>query len=89
LAISVVNDKHYFENVESVVFFVIILSGVRLSPVGTATNTGLLYHHQMIDDGDCGAICGIKIDRGNRSTRRKHAPVPLCPPQIPHEQTQT
>jgi hypothetical protein len=23
--------------------------------------------------------------RGNRSVRRKHAPVPLCPPQIPHD----
>jgi hypothetical protein len=25
--------------------------------------------------------------RGNRSTRRKHAPAPLCPPQIPLDQT--
>jgi hypothetical protein len=25
--------------------------------------------------------------RGNRSTRRKPAPVPLCPPQIPYELT--
>jgi hypothetical protein len=25
------------------------------------------------------------IGRGNRSTRRKPAPVPLCPPQIPHD----
>jgi hypothetical protein len=24
------------------------------------------------------------ISRGNRSTRRKPAPVPLCPPQTPH-----
>jgi hypothetical protein len=24
------------------------------------------------------------IGRGNRSTRRKHAPVPLCPPQTPY-----
>jgi hypothetical protein len=38
----------------------------------------------MIDDGDCGATGGIKIGRGNRSTRRKPAPAPLCPPQIPH-----
>jgi hypothetical protein len=29
---------------------------VRLSPHGTAANTGLLYHPQMIDDGDCRAI---------------------------------
>jgi hypothetical protein len=26
---------------------------------------------------------GMKIDRENRSTRRKPAPAPLCPPQIP------
>jgi hypothetical protein len=25
----------------------------------------------MIDDGDCGAIGGMKIGRGDRSTRRK------------------
>jgi hypothetical protein len=31
---------------------------------------------------------GIKIGRGNRSTRRKRAPAPLCPPQIPLDQTQ-
>jgi hypothetical protein len=29
----------------------------------------------------------MKIGRGNRSTRRKPAAVPLCPPQIPHELT--
>jgi hypothetical protein len=38
----------------------------------------------MIDDVDCGAIGGTKIDRRNWSTRRKPAPVPLYPPQIPH-----
>jgi hypothetical protein len=38
---------------------------------------------QMIDEGDCGAIGGMKIGRGNRSTQRKPAPAPLCPPQIP------
>jgi hypothetical protein len=68
--------------------FVIIVSGVRLSPLGTAATTGLLYQPQMIDEGDCGEIGGMKIGRGNRSTRRKPAPVPLCPPQIPHDQTQ-
>jgi hypothetical protein len=26
---------------------------VRLSPLGTATTTGLLYQPQMIDDGNC------------------------------------
>jgi hypothetical protein len=42
---------------------------------------------RMIDDGGCGAIGGMRIGRGNRSTRRKPAPVPLCPPQIPHDLT--
>jgi hypothetical protein len=40
----------------------------------------------MIDEGDCGAIGGMKISRGNRSTWRKPAPAPLCPPQIPLDQ---
>jgi hypothetical protein len=52
--------------------------------LGTVATTGLLYQSQMIGDGDCGEIGGIKIGRGNRSTRRKPAPAPLCPPQIPH-----
>jgi hypothetical protein len=66
---------------------IIIVSGVRLSPLGTAATTGLLYQPQMIDDVYCGEIGGIKIGRGNRSTRRKPAPAPLYPPQIPHDQT--
>jgi hypothetical protein len=36
------------------------------------------------DDGEIG---GMKVGRGNRSTRRKPAPAPLCPPQIPLDQT--
>jgi hypothetical protein len=32
------------------------------------------------DNGEIGGMTG----RGNRSTRRKRAPVQLCPPQIPH-----
>jgi hypothetical protein len=68
-------------------FFIIIVSGVRLSPLGNAATTGLLYQPQMIDDGDYGDIGGMKIGRGNRSTRRKPALAPLCPPHIPHDQT--
>jgi hypothetical protein len=58
-----------------------ILSGVRLSPL-------LAYctSPQMIDDGDCGAIGGMEIGRGNRSTRRKSARMSVYPPQIPHDQ---
>jgi hypothetical protein len=41
----------------------------------------------MISEGDCGAIGGMKIGRGNRSTRRKPTLAPLWPPQIPLDQT--
>jgi hypothetical protein len=27
----------------------------------------------------------MKIGTGNQSTLSKHAPAPLCPPQIPHD----
>jgi hypothetical protein len=60
---------------------------VRLNPLVTAATIGLLYQPQMIDDGDCGAVGGMKIGKGTRSTRRKPAPVLLCPPQIPHDLT--
>jgi hypothetical protein len=30
---------------------------------------------------------GMRIDRGNRNTRRKPSPDPLLPPQIPHDLT--
>jgi hypothetical protein len=46
-----------------------------------------LYQPQMIGEGDCGAIGGMKTGRGNWSTLRKPAPAPLCPPQMPLDQT--
>jgi hypothetical protein len=49
---------------------------------------GLLYQpHMTEDDDDCGAIGGMRIGSGNRSTRRKPTPVTLCSPQIPHDLT--
>jgi hypothetical protein len=59
---------------------------MRLSPLRTAATNGLLHHHRMIYDGDCGAIGGMNIDRANRSTRRKPATAPLGPPQISRDQ---
>jgi hypothetical protein len=53
--------------------------------LGTAATTGLLYQPWMIGVGVCGEIGGMKIGRGNRSTRRKPAPASLSPPQIPHD----
>jgi hypothetical protein len=38
-------------------------------------------------DYECGTVGGMRIGRGNRSTRRKPAPVPLCPLQVPHDLT--
>jgi hypothetical protein len=56
--------------------------GVQLGPLGTAAiNTPIVPAPGDYDDGETG---GMIIDRGNRSTRRTPAPVPLCLPQIPH-----
>jgi hypothetical protein len=55
--------------------------GVQLGPLGTAaTNRPIVPTPVDFDDGEIGGIIG----RGKRSTRRKPAPVLLCPPQIPH-----
>jgi hypothetical protein len=81
MKIQVSNDDNY------VVYYYYYYYEVRLSPLGTAASIGLLYQPQAIDDGDCGPLRGMKIGRGNRSTRRNLAPVPLCPPQIPRDPT--
>jgi hypothetical protein len=44
--------------------------------------TGLFYQPCMIDE-EYGDVDGMSIGRGNRNTRRKPAPAPICPPQIP------
>jgi hypothetical protein len=44
---------------------------------------GLLYQRRTMDNDECEAVGGM-IGRGNRRTRRKPAPMPLCSPQIPH-----
>jgi hypothetical protein len=53
---------------------------------GTVQLSPLLQQYQpqvVMNDEECGAVKGM-IDRGNRSTQRKPAPMLLCPPQIPH-----
>jgi hypothetical protein len=67
----------------NIIIFYIIVSGVRLNSLGSSATTGLLYQPQM-RDGDCGAIGGLNIGSSDRSTRRKPASAPLCPPQISH-----
>jgi hypothetical protein len=55
--------------------------GVQLGPLGTAaTNRPIVPALGDYDDGEIGGMIG----KGNRSIRRKPAPVPLCPPQTPH-----
>jgi hypothetical protein len=44
-----------------------------------------VYQLWMRGDDVCGAIGGMRIGRGNRSTQRKSSLVPLCLPQIPYD----
>jgi hypothetical protein len=56
----------------------------NLVPLGTsATEWPIVPAPGDYDDGKTG---GMKIGRGNRSTRRKHTPEQLYPPQIPLDQ---
>jgi hypothetical protein len=52
-----------------------------MGPLGTsATEWPIVPATVDNDDGEFG---GMKIGRRDRSTRRKPATAPLCPPQIP------
>jgi hypothetical protein len=68
-------------------FFLSFLGGLTLSPLGTSATNRPTVPAPGDDDDDCGAVGGMRIGRGNRSTQRKPAPVPICPPQIPHDLT--
>jgi hypothetical protein len=58
----------------------------KLGTLGTAAiNCPIVPAPGDCEDGEL--FGGMKIDRGNRSTRRKPAPAPLRPPQIPLDQT--
>jgi hypothetical protein len=62
-------------------FLICILGGGIQCPVGTAAiNRPIVPAPGDYDDGKISGMIG----RGNRSTRTKPAPVPLCPPQTPH-----
>jgi hypothetical protein len=57
----------------------------KLGPLGTsATEWPIVPAPGDYDDEEFG---GMKVGRGNRSTRRKPAPAPICSPQIPLDQT--
>jgi hypothetical protein len=57
----------------------------KLGPLGTSATEWPIV--PAPDDYDDGKFGGMEIGRGNRSTRRKPAPAPLCPPQIPLDKT--
>jgi hypothetical protein len=54
--------------------FVLLIVVGGTKSLGTAATSALLYKPQMIHEGDCAAIGGVKIGRGIRSTRRKTCP---------------
>jgi hypothetical protein len=57
--------------------------GVQLGPLGTSATNWPTVHGPRDYKG--GEFDGMMIGKENRSTRRKPAPMPLCPSQIPHE----
>jgi hypothetical protein len=68
-------------NIQNFFLIGIVGGGVQLGPLGTAaTNGPIVPASGDYDDGEIGGMIG----RGNGSTRRKSAPVPLCTPQTPH-----
>jgi hypothetical protein len=59
--------------------------GVQLGPLGTSdANWPIVPAPGDYEDGEFG---GMMIGKGNRSTQRKPAPVPLSSQQIPHDLT--
>jgi hypothetical protein len=59
-----------------------------VSPLDTsATNWPIVLAPDENVDDNFGAVGGMRIGRGSRSTRKKPTPVPLCPPQISHDLT--
>jgi hypothetical protein len=71
-----------------------LLNSFLIRIVGGGVQTGSTRHvghfwpivHSPCDCED-GEFGGMKIVRGNQSTRRKPAPEPLCPPKIPLDHT--
>jgi hypothetical protein len=73
--------------INNLIFNLLIVGGgVQTGSIGTAA----IYCPLVPAPGDCedGELFGgMKIGRGIRSTRRKPAPAPLCPPKFPLDQT--
>jgi hypothetical protein len=59
-----------------------------VSPLGMSATNWPIVPAPNDDDDECGAVAGMRIGMGNRSTQRKPAPVPLWLPQIPYGSNQ-
>jgi hypothetical protein len=82
--VAVLGHGLFVMNTYSTGFFLIgiVGGGVHLGALSTAaTNRPVVPAPGDYDDGEIGRMM---IGRGNRSTWRKPAPVPLCPLQTPH-----
>jgi hypothetical protein len=67
--------------------FFISWSGVESRPLLLRLLNGPPYQHRaMMNDDECEALHAM-LGRGNRSPRTKPAPMPNCPPLIPHKLT--
>jgi hypothetical protein len=62
-------------------FFLIWYNGVESNWVNSALRPSIVPAPGDYDDGETG---GMMIGKGNKSTLRKPASVPLCPPQTSH-----
>jgi hypothetical protein len=68
------------------IIILIIIDGVRLSPLGTsATNWPIVPAPD--DRWVLEHFVGMRIGKRNRNSRRKPFPSAICPPQIPHDLT--
>jgi hypothetical protein len=77
--------RDYIASIIGCLFFFLIRrlgGGVHLGSLGTAATNGPIV--PTPGDYDDGEIGGMMIDKGNLSTWRKPAPVPLGQPQNPH-----
>jgi hypothetical protein len=53
----------------------------------TTVSVWRLYNVDYRTIYEYGAVCGMRIRSADWSILRKAAPVPFCPPQIPHDLT--
>jgi hypothetical protein len=80
--INMTRKYYVYYKVRNIIYLISIVDGgIQLGSLSTAaTNTPIVPTPGDYDDGEIGGMIG----RGNRTTRRKPAPMPVCAPQTPH-----